>query len=88
MSCGKPHDTPCSEILDKVYEYIDGELDPQGLQLIKSHLVECGPCLREYGLEEAVKALVKRCCHDPAPPELRVKVLRRIEVVRAELRGS
>ena len=27
VSCGNPHDMPCSEVLDRVYEYIDGELD-------------------------------------------------------------
>ena len=26
MSCGKPHETPCTEVLDRVYGYLDGEL--------------------------------------------------------------
>ncbi len=89
MSCGKPHDTPCSDILDKVYEYIDGELDPQGLQLIKSHLVECGPCLREYGLEEEIKRLVHRSCrNEEVPTGLRERVMVRIEQITVELRSS
>ena len=25
MSCGKPHETPCSEVLERVYSYLDGE---------------------------------------------------------------
>ena len=25
MSCGNPHETPCSEVLARVYSYIDGE---------------------------------------------------------------
>ncbi|MGZ4591027.1 MAG: mycothiol system anti-sigma-R factor [Actinomycetes bacterium] len=86
MSCGNPHETPCSEVLDKVYEYIDGEIDGVRAHEIKHHLDECGPCLREFGLEEAVKSLVKRSCHDQAPAELRAKVLGRIEAVRVELR--
>lgn len=88
MSCGKPHETPCSEVLDKVYEYIDGEIDPVRAHEIKHHLDECGPCLSEFGLEEAVRSIVKRCCNDQAPAELRIKVLGRIEEVRAELRGK
>ena len=26
MSCGKPHETPCSEVLERVYWYLDGEV--------------------------------------------------------------
>jgi mycothiol system anti-sigma-R factor len=88
VSCGKPHETPCSEVLDRVYEFIDGELDGARRHLIKEHLDECGPCLQEFGLEEQVKAIVKRSCCDPAPIELRAKVLRHIAAARAELRSE
>lgn len=88
MSCGKPHETPCSEVLDRLYEYIDGELGGEPCHAIKDHLEECSPCLKEFGLEEVVKAVVKRSCSDPAPPELRAKVLLRIETVRAGLRSQ
>jgi mycothiol system anti-sigma-R factor len=86
MSCGKPHDVPCSEVLARVYSYLDGEIEGEGCVQIRDHLDECGPCLREYGLEEAVKRLVhKHCGHDAVPGELRAKVLGRIQAVRAEL---
>ena len=86
MSCGKPHETPCSEVLDRVYSYLDGELDGSGRADIRQHLEECGPCLREYGLEEAVKRVVqKHCGCDPAPAELRAKILVRIAEVRASI---
>ncbi len=89
MSCGKPHDTPCSEVLDAVYTYLDGEMDQVSYAQVKVHLEECGPCLREYGLEEAVKKLVhKHCGHEQVPPDLRQKVLLRIEAVRAQLETS
>lgn len=87
MSCGNPHETPCAEVLDRVYEYLDGEIDGPRKHAIKEHLDECSPCLREFGLEEAVKAIVKRSCSDPAPPELRAKVLSNINAARSELRG-
>ena len=68
MSCGNPHETPCTEVLDRVYGYLDGELDDLDCAKIRQHLDECGPCLREYGLEEAVKRVVqKHCGCDPAP---------------------
>jgi len=90
MSCGKPHEVPCSEVLARVYSYLDGEIDEdKSLAQIKQHLDECGPCLREYGLEEAVKRLVhKSCGSEPAPSGLRSKVMIRIRTIRAELEVS
>jgi len=89
MSCGKPHETPCNEVLAELYSYLDQELDPPGRAKIAQHLDECGPCLREYGLEEVVKQLVYRCCRDDkAPTGLRVKVMARIQEIRIELEGG
>lgn len=85
----------CSEVLARVYSYLDGEIDGKEFVQIREHLDECGPCLREYGLEEAVRRLVLRCV-DPiaddhshsGPSGLRRKVLTRIQVLRAELEVS
>ena len=86
MSCGKPHETPCTEVLDSVYSYLDGELDAPDIAKIRQHLDECGPCFEEYGLDELVKQLVrKHCGHDRVPEALRAKVLVRIQQVKAEL---
>ena len=29
MSCGKPHETPCSEVLEQVYWYLDGQVSAE-----------------------------------------------------------
>lgn len=86
MSCGNPHEVPCSEVLEQVYVYLDGEIGPDECAKIREHLDECGPCLRQYGLDQAVKALVARTCGcDLAPEDLRSKVLTRIREVRVEI---
>ncbi len=86
MSCGDPHGTPCSEVLEKVYLYLDGEANNEDHQHVRIHLDECAPCLRQYGLENAVKALVARCCGGDAPPvDLRERVMVRIQEVRLEI---
>ena len=86
MSCGNPHETPCDEVLEQVYVYLDGEIGPDECDKIREHLDECGPCLRQYGLDQAVKALVARSCGcDLAPDALRDKVLARIREVRVEI---
>ncbi len=48
------------------------------------HFDECSPCLEKYGLEQAIKALIKRSCGcDDTPADLRGKVLARIDSIRA-----
>lgn len=87
MSCGNPHKTSCLEVLRRVYEYLDGELTGEDLGKIREHLDECGPCLREYGLEDAVKVLVRRACAaEQAPEQLRQRVLLRVREVQVQVR--
>jgi mycothiol system anti-sigma-R factor len=75
VSCGEHHKTDCSEVLAEVYLYLDLECDDNRKSLIRDHLDECSPCLREYGIEHEVKALVARCCGDEtAPAELRERL--------------
>ena len=72
MSCGDPHETDCREVLAEVYLYLDLECTDAQRDVIRHHLDECSPCLREYGIEQEVKALVARCCGaEKAPAELR-----------------
>jgi mycothiol system anti-sigma-R factor len=86
VSCGQPHAVPCSEVLEQVYVYLDGELGAEEIARIRQHLDECAPCLEEYGLDQLVKSLVARCCgHDHAPDALRRKILARIREIRVEL---
>jgi mycothiol system anti-sigma-R factor len=75
-----------AEVLDRVYAFLDGDLDDLACSEIRRHLDECGPCLREYGLEEAVKRLVdKHYGCDPGPADLRAKILVRIREVRSTI---
>lgn len=84
MSCGNPHETDCSEVLGHLYEYLDREMSEEERRKFEEHFGECNPCLEKYGLEQAVKKLVKRCCgHDDVPGDLRSKVLSRIQGIRA-----
>ncbi|GGM95615.1 anti-sigma factor RsrA [Thermopolyspora flexuosa] len=86
MSCGNPHETDCADVLDRLYAYLDGELDETLCGDIRKHLDECGPCLKEYGLDQMVKKLVaKHCGCDPVPEDLRARVMSRIEQVRLEM---
>ena len=81
-----PGDDECLEVLQDVYLYLDGELTADTHTVIRRHLDDCSPCLRKYGLEQDVKALVARCCgNDAAPESLRERVLARLAIVRSEI---
>ena len=82
MSCGRPHETDCGEVLAEVFLYLDGEMTSARRELIRNHLDECSPCLRKYGIEQEVRALVARCCgNDVAPATLRAKVVSKLHEV-------
>ena len=72
-------------MLDRVYEYLDGELADLDCAKIRQHLEECGPCLAEYHLDEVLKAVIRRSCAcEPAPAQLRARILTRITQVRMQ----
>lgn len=79
MSCGDSHETDCAEVLAEVYLYLDLECSDGRRDVIRKHLEECSPCLREYGVEQEVKALVARCCGgEQAPSQLRERLRLRL----------
>ena len=89
MSCGQPHETDCTEVLSMVYDFLDGEIDAEERARIAQHLDECSPCLRQYGLEQAVKALVHRSCAcEHAPERLRVQIVTRIRQISITYRST
>ena len=76
MSCGNPHATDCSKVLDQMFEYLDGELDEPDLHLVQEHLDECAPCMTEHDVDKVVKALIRRSCGGEVAPEtLRNKIV-------------
>ncbi|MFC9066456.1 mycothiol system anti-sigma-R factor [Streptomyces carpaticus] len=89
MSGDPSRPTDCSEVLGHLYEYLDKEMPDVDSAKFQEHIEECRPCLAEYGLEESVKKLVKRCCgHDEVPADLRAKVLDRIDLIRGSGSGQ
>ena len=48
----------CSEVLGRVFFFLDNELEQADCAEIQHHLDECGPCLARYDLERTVKTLV------------------------------
>lgn len=75
----------CQEALDKLFEYIDGELPDSDLIRIGEHLRECPPCEAEHQINEKIRLLVSQAHGEKAPHQLRERVLSTIQAARTEL---
>jgi mycothiol system anti-sigma-R factor len=66
----------CERALKEVELYLDGELDPTEVALLRSHLASCAPCGDRADFRRRLKALVATKCGERAPASLRVRVER------------
>jgi mycothiol system anti-sigma-R factor len=75
LAAVSPGGIDCQAVLADVFLYIDDEGDVDARERIRTHLDECSPCLKQYGVERDVKALIARCCGgDVAPESLRSSI--------------
>jgi mycothiol system anti-sigma-R factor len=89
VSCGNPHEIECDQILNEVYLYLDLECADERRAAIQHHLDECTSCLREYGIEQEVRAIVARCCGgDRAPQALRERLRIKLAALRVDVREA
>ena len=75
----------CSEYLEQIVYFLDNELDTADCVAVRAHLDGCNPCLEKYDLQRTMKALVARSCAEPAPVELRQRVLFQIRQVQIHI---
>lgn len=78
----------CTEALARLFEFLDAEIDEQAGDRIRQHLADCEPCLSEYEVEEHLKALVRRSCHDTAPAQLHLRIRQQLTVLRMQVHGT
>ncbi|WP_222194013.1 mycothiol system anti-sigma-R factor [Modestobacter italicus] len=94
---GARHDVPdhadditsCDDVLSHVFEFLDHETDDARRAVIAEHLEDCSPCLRQFGIEQEFKALVRRRCGgDPPPVGLRDRIKVQLTSVSFEEDGT
>lgn len=64
--------------LQRIYEYLDGELPASDLEAVKAHLESCPECASQHDLECVIRSVVKRSCGEHAPSTLRDRILARL----------
>ena len=81
----EPRHIDCEEALDRLYEYLDGELTAVRSEEVRRHLERCGPCLKLSRFESAyVRFLEARARARRAPDHLRRQILERLLFERGD----
>ena len=75
----------CSEALSRLFDFLDAEIDELEGDRIRQHLADCEPCLSEYDVEDHLKKLVRRSCHEAAPAELHLRIRQQLTVLRIQV---
>ena len=76
----------CEQVLERMYEFLDHELDTATGDAIRHHLAACEPCMDRFDVEQAVRTLLKRCCGgEVAPTHLRSRIVTQLTVIRRSL---
>ncbi|MGR6965769.1 mycothiol system anti-sigma-R factor [Geodermatophilus sp. URMC 61] len=79
----------CEDVLSHVFEFLDHETEPARREVIAEHLEDCSGCLRQFGIEQEFKALVRRRCGgDVPPPGLRDRIKLQLTTVSFEEDGT
>jgi len=59
----------CLQALEKLYDYVDGELPPADRAAVQEHLEACRPCLTHFEFETLFADFVRRCAVVPTARE-------------------
>ncbi len=78
----------CREAVQRLYHYLDGELDDARRAVIRSHLDECLPCLEAFDFEVELRQVIARKCRDQVPESLRMRISRAIQFERRTVEGE
>ena len=69
----------CGQTVERLYQFIDGELTDERRQQIERHLDECSPCLQAVGFERELRVVIANRCKDRVPEELRQRIKAALE---------
>ena len=72
----------CTEALTRLFEFLDAEIDEVDGDRIRQHLADCEPCLGEYDVEDHLKKVVRRSCHETAPADLHLRIRQQLIVLQ------
>jgi mycothiol system anti-sigma-R factor len=77
-------DTDCAVVMADVWTLLDGECTDDTRDRLQRHLDACPACLRHYGVEQRIKAVIAaKCSGEKAPAYLVERV--RIQITQTTI---
>lgn len=77
---GDPEMIPCEQALERLFEYLDGELEGETLEQVKRHFEVCRRCYPRLQFEKSFMEAVRTVRGgEEAPPELRNRILQALQ---------
>ncbi len=73
-----PGGIDCARVVERLYDYIDQELDEKLAEQIREHLRLCKRCFPRYDFEKAFLRFLSMQGRLSAPPELRRRIFQDI----------
>ena len=64
----------CKDAVERLYEFLDGELTSEKRTSISNHIDACGHCLDAYEFHTELKIVISKKCHTDLPVGLRDRV--------------
>ncbi len=81
----RPDRLSCEELFRRLDDYLDRELTPDEMEMVREHLETCAVCASEYAFESSVlKNVREKLRRIAAPPGLMAKISRRIAEAEAQ----
>ncbi|MGH9278650.1 MAG: mycothiol system anti-sigma-R factor [Acidimicrobiales bacterium] len=71
----------CTEAVEVLYTYLDGQLTEERRILIQRHLDDCPPCLDAFDFEAELRVVIAYKCRESVPDHLRLRVAKAIRQV-------
>jgi len=70
---------PCDAVIERIYEFLDGELTTDVDAKIRDHLGKCRTCYPHFRHEEVyLRFLERRAQIEKAPPSLRRRIFKQL----------
>jgi anti-sigma factor (TIGR02949 family) len=81
----RPCNIECKDALERLYEFLDGELESSSAEEVEQHFRLCQRCYPHLAMEESFREALRRAQGGGAvPPELMDRVLRSLEESQGE----
>ncbi|MGI8685159.1 MAG: mycothiol system anti-sigma-R factor [Acidimicrobiales bacterium] len=69
----------CAVAVERLYHFLDRELDDASMADVQRHLDDCLPCLEAFDFEAELRLVIARKCRVEVPEMVRIRIWKAIQ---------